>query len=231
MRITLISDTHTKHKVLTSFLPGGDLLIHAGDFTSVGHSHEVQNFCKWFNSVENYDNKIFIPGNHDLSFEGHYLPDVMKIVNSYEWINLLIDQNITLNYLEKDGQINIYGSPWQPEFCNWAFNLPRNGVELEAKWAAIPDNTDILITHGPPHGIGDVIIGGIDHLGCELLAERISIIKPKIHIFGHIHSGHGYIFDGDTHFFNASTLDERYIYKYKPITFDWDPETNEIEFI
>jgi Icc-related predicted phosphoesterase len=127
---------------------------------------------------------------------------------------------------------NIYGSPWQPEFYNWAFNLPKNGFGLAGKWEAIPDNTDILITHGPAFGTLDTVVGRRhDHLGCELLAERIEVVKPKIHICGHIHSGYGYYWNGHTHFFNASVLDEQYEYTQKPMTFDWNKETNEIEFL
>jgi len=128
--------------------------------------------------------------------------------------------------------IRIYGSPWQPEFYSWAFNLKRNSIELSGKWEAIPDNTDILITHGPAFGSLDTVEGRPwDSLGCELLAERIERLKPKIHVCGHIHSGYGYEFKDGTHFFNAAVLDERYEYTQKPMTFDWDKETNTIKFI
>jgi Icc-related predicted phosphoesterase len=103
---------------------------------------------------------------------------------------------------------------------------------LAAKWEAIPDNTDILITHGPAFGTLDTVAGRAnDNLGCELLAERIEVIKPKIHVCGHIHSGYGYVFKDGTHFFNAAVLDEQYEYTQKPMTFDWDKETNTIEFL
>ena len=132
--------------------------------------------------------------------------------------------------IEIDG-IKIWGSPWQPEFCNWAFNLPRNGWQLAEKWNFIPENIDILITHCPSFGNLDIVIGREDNLGCELLTERIKIVKPKIHIFGHIHSGYGYKFDGVTHHFNASVLNERYEYTNKPLTIDWNRDTNEIIFL
>jgi hypothetical protein len=154
----------------------------------------------------------------------------MEIVNSYEWITYL--QDSVLHFASENIEIaNIYGSPWQPEFHNWAFNLPKNGLELEQKWNDIPDNTDILITHGPAFGYLDTIMGQYDNLGCELLTKRIKTIKPKIHVCGHIHSGYGYVFDGDTHFINASVLDERYQYTQKPLTVEWDPVTNKLEFI
>jgi hypothetical protein len=130
-----------------------------------------------------------------------------------------------------EDMIKIWGSPWQPEFCNWAFNLPRNGDELKGKWDMIPVNTDILVTHGPAWGFVDTIKGTTTHLGCELLTEKIKEVKPKIHVCGHIHSGHGYMFDGYTHFINAAVLGERYSYENKPISVNWNPKTNELEFI
>ena len=210
MKITLISDTHNKHNQITSSLPGGDLLIHAGDISSMGYKHEIQQFCKWFNSLDNYDNKIFIAGNHDFGFQDKS-NESKEIIDSYKWINYLQDEEMGLQI--GDGpMVKIYGSPWQPEFHNWAFNLPRNGWELEQKWNDIPEDTDILITHGPAHGYLDTVVGRYENLGCELLVNRIKKIKPKIHVCGHIHTGRGYVFDGDTHFINASVLDEQYQY-------------------
>ncbi len=229
MKITFISDTHNKHKDITEDLPGGDLLIHAGDISSMGYKHEIQQFCKWFDSLTNYSVVVFIAGNHDFGFEKRP-EETMEIVNSYKWITYL--QDSVLHFASENIEIaNIYGSPWQPEFHNWAFNLPKNGLELEQKWNDIPDNTDILITHGPAFGYLDTIMGQYDNLGCELLTKRIKTIKPKIHVCGHIHSGYGYVFDGDTHFINASVLDEQYQYTQKPLTVEWDPKTNKLEFI
>ena len=88
-----------------------------------------------------------------------------------------------------------------------------------------------MITHGPAHGYLDRVIGGWENLGCELLAESIKVKKPKIHVCGHIHTGYGYIFDGDTHYINAAVLNEQYVFAHKPLTVDWDPKTNQIEFI
>jgi Icc-related predicted phosphoesterase len=102
---------------------------------------------------------------------------------------------------------------------------------MKSKWDMIPEDTDILITHGPPFGHLDVVKGRTDHLGCEVLTERLKIVKPKIHIFGHIHSGrHIYERDGIL-FINASVLNEQYKYEYKPITFDFDFDTKMFEII
>lgn len=229
MRITLISDTHTRHGLIDPKvdLPGGDLLLHAGDIMNSGYNkNDIKDFCHWYNSLEHYDQKIFIAGNHDRVFEDN--PTAAKeIYSSYKWINYLQDE-----WLEVDG-VKIYGTPWQPWFYDWAFNLPKGGPGLMSKWEAIPEDTDILITHGPPQEILDASGPPYNEplLGCALLRERVDEIKPKIHVFGHIHGSYGYKFLNGTHFFNASILNEDYKYTNKPITFDWDPETNEITFL
>jgi Icc-related predicted phosphoesterase len=224
IKLTFISDTHNKHNQIKNSLIGGDFLIHAGDFSSMGHAHEIENFCKWFDKIDNYTHKIFIAGNHDLGFENYYEQSI-EIVNQYPNIIYLQDKSFEID------DIKIYGSPWQPWFLNWAFNLPRNGEELENKWKLIPDDTDILITHAPVFGTLDTVVGRKEHLGCSKLCNRIKEIMPKIHVCGHIHTGYGYIRDEDTHFFNASVLDESYIYTQKPFNIEWDKETNEIKII
>ena len=238
MRITVISDTHTRHGLIPmEEFPGGDLLIFSGDLMNSGYNkNDIFDFCHWFQSLKQYEDKVFIAGNHDRMFQNH--PEDVKVwLDKFPLINYLQDEELTLYFDGPNGDmpennIRIYGSPWQPEFCNWAFNLPKNGPGLASKWEAIPNNTDILVTHSPAFGTLDTVEGrSNEHLGCELLAERIAIVKPKIHICGHIHSGYGYIFKDGTHFFNASVLDEQYEYTQKPITFDWDSETNTIEFI
>ncbi len=226
MRITFISDTHNKHNRMTKDLPGGDLIIHAGDSTSRGYKHEIGQFIEWFDKLHQYDHKIFIAGNHDWGFQDNP-KDTAKKLTEHPGITYLQDKSF---YFAESG-IKVYGSPWQPEFYNWAFNLPRMGRELEQKWANIPNDTDILITHGPPMSRLDISGYGNVHCGCELLERRINEIKPKIHVFGHIHSSYGYSFDGHTHYINASMLDDRYEYTHKPLTVDWNPETNEIEFL
>jgi Icc-related predicted phosphoesterase len=229
MRITFISDTHTKHAQITQDLPGGDLLIHAGDLMNSGYYwEEVYPFLDWFNNLGNYDHKVFIAGNHDRLFEDK--PEEIKgLLTGYKNIDYLRDELIKVG--DDEQMVKIYGSPWQPEFYNWAFNLPRNGVDLEEKWFNIPNNTEILITHGPPWGHCDVTPYGNLNVGCELLRVRVDELKPKIHVFGHVHSGYGYKFHEGTHFINASVLSERYQYANKPITVDWNPETNELKFL
>ena len=236
MRITVISDTHGKHNEITKDLPGGDLLLCSGDISGRGYQEEIKNFVKWFED-QDYEEKIFIAGNHDFGFQDSY-QKTMDLIGDYD-VEYLQD-NLVLYYPEQElydlevnysDYIKIYGSPWQPEFCNWAFNLPRNGDRLKEKWNNISPDTDILLTHGPSWGNLDIVKGRKENLGCELLQARINRIKPKIHICGHIHSGYGYKFENGTHFFNASVLNEKYQYTQKPMTFDWNREINEINFL
>ena len=231
--LTFISDTHNKHKHVHNNslgdLSGGDILIHAGDISSMGHEHEITEFAKWYDGLE-YNHKIFIAGNHDWGFQNNS-EKVKGLLTGYKSIDYIQDELITIQD-ENKPEIKIWGSPWQPEFYNWAFNLPKNGDELKAKWDMIPEDIDILITHGPAWGILDDVEGRRgEHLGCELLAERIKTIKPKIHICGHIHTGYGHYFDGHTHYFNAALLNERYLYYHTPWKIEWNSITNEIVFI
>lgn len=232
MKITFISDTHSKHNQVTSSLPGGDVLIHAGDISNKGHRSEIQDFIKWFSTIENYTHKIFIAGNHDFGCQDEVLAveELLRLNPGSEYLydDIFLIGDESDDY---DDMVKVWGSPWQPEFYNWAFNLPRQGAELKAVWNMIPSDVDILVTHGPPNGHLDYVDYAKQNVGCELLRDRIDLIKPKIHVFGHIHSSYGYKFDGTTHFFNAAVLDERYNFTQKPLTVEWDPKTNELNFV
>ena len=113
------------------------------------------------------------------------------------------------HYLDDSGceieGIRFWGSPITPEFCNWAFM--REPRDIGRHWDAIPDDTDVLITHGPPHGILDQCP---DSVGCEQLLEAVKRVGPKVHAFGHIHEGHGILEKDGTTFVNASIMDGRY---------------------
>ncbi|KAI0224897.1 Metallophosphoesterase domain-containing protein 1 [Lamellibrachia satsuma] len=115
--------------------------------------------------------------------------------------------------------IRVYGSPWQPEFYNWAFNLPRGQPCLD-KWNRIPEGIDVLVTHGPPVGYGDLCSSGL-RAGCvELLSTIQHRVRPKFHVFGHIHEGYGVTSDGCTTYINASTCTLQYKTSNPPIVFD-----------
>lgn len=210
MRIVCISDTLNCNEQIT--VPDGDILIHAGDSLANGTVQEFEAFIGWFSSLP-HAHKFFIAGNHDWLFQ--LLPDKAEE---------LIPPSIT--YLQDSSVevlgLKVYGSPWQPRFYDWAFNLNR-GPEMAEKWALIPEDTEILITHGPPHGILDEVetkFGG-SHEGCEELRKRVEYLsgngKLKFHIFGHIHSGHGVDKQFGVEFVNASICDEGYQPTQPPI--------------
>jgi Icc-related predicted phosphoesterase len=225
MRITLISDTHGRHAHFTSndhgnLLGSGDILIHAGDVSNVGRVTEIYNFLDWFSDVD-YTHKVFIAGNHDWGFEKMTeIPEIFREKN----VHYLFDSMV-----EIDG-LKIYGSPWQPEFFNWAFNLPRMGSELQEKWDLIPEGLDILVTHGPCWGILDNAPNGLN-VGCELLQERVAQVSPKIHVFGHIHHSYGQKYFNGTEYINAALLDERYNPTNKPIMIDYDVNTKKFDYV
>lgn len=221
MKITFISDTHNKHNYLTSnayknILGSGDVLVHAGDCTSVGKAHEIKNFLDWFSNTE-FTHKVFIAGNHDFGFE--YNTDIAQEYKD-KGVHYLFDSEVII-----DG-VKFYGSPWQPEFYDWAFNLPR-GEKLAEKWAKIPGNTDILITHGPAAGMLDHTITG-QQVGCHDLFQRIMVIQPKIHVCGHIHWAYGQKNFNGVEFLNASVLNERYEHENKPISLEFDVNEKKI---
>jgi Icc-related predicted phosphoesterase len=207
MKITFISDTHNKHNQIQHALIGGDILIHCGDVSSMGYKYEVEKFLKWF-SRQPYKYKVFIAGNHDFLFQNE--PEIaQELLNKFSDIIYLQDSSVNIEGLR------IYGTPWMPTFLSWAFNLPKD--QLQEKIDKIKP-CDILITHHPPFGRLDMVVGKWQHLGCELLIKRVEELKPLIHCFGDIHTGYGYQFDGYTHFINASVLNEQYLYQQPPIS-------------
>jgi predicted phosphodiesterase len=204
MRIVCLSDTHNRELAV----PDGDLLIHAGDATMRGTPDEIVEFNSWFGALP-HKHKIFIAGNHDWLFETQ--PAGARKLLAGDIIYL---QDSGANI---DG-FHIYGSPWQPRFYDWAFNLDR-GREMAEKWALIPAQTDILITHGPPNRILDLTMQG-DNAGCEELIKKVEEVRPRVHIFGHIHEGYGTLEKSGTRFVNASNCDERYRLVNPPIVFE-----------
>lgn len=193
MKLVLISDTHGRHHDIT--IPSGDVLIHAGDFSYwPGDIDELRRFNEFLGELP-HPYKILVAGNHDHCFE--QLPENSRA--SVTNARYLQDDAI-----EIDGLV-FYGSPWQPEFLDLAFNLPR-GRALREKWEKIPQDTDVLITHGPPHKIGDRTFDG-RRVGCEELLERVCAVRPKLHVFGHIHEGRGRYEKDGTLFVNAAMPD------------------------
>ena len=206
MRIVCISDTHGLHHEIK--LPKGDMIIHAGDVTNFGTTAQVSQFVDWYSKLD-YKYKIFIAGNHDFFFEEQSDETIEDFLSDYPDVIYLEDSGITIE------GIKIWGSPYQPEFFDWAFNRKR-GSEIKQHWDLIPDDTDIIITHGPPMRILD-LTPSYENVGCEDLLSAINRVKPKHHIFGHIHNGYGTETIQHTTFVNASVCDERYRTVNKPM--------------
>ena len=201
--IDTISDTHNKHGRLK--LKGGDLLLHSGDISSRGRPEEIAQFVDWL-ELQEYTNIVWIPGNHDFGLEKDFL--FWKEKCDQRGIHLLNDSGVTI-----DG-IKIWGSPIQPWFHDWAFNRLR-GTDIQKHWDLIPNDTEILITHGPPHGILDRVratYGGNqgENVGCERLAVKIKQTNAKLHVFGHIHEARGQLVQDGVLYVNASSLDHYY---------------------
>lgn len=213
-KLIFISDTHTLHSHKNLIIPEGDFIIHCGDVSSRGSIPEIQDFLDWFSELP-HKHKIMIPGNHDFGFEKYW--DILKDMVKSRGIVCLIDE-----FIEIEG-IKFWGSPITPYFHNWAFNRFR-GSEIEAHWNKIPDEVDILITHGPPsymeNGLSMVLEG--EDVGCEDLYKAVKRIKPKINCFGHIHEGYGTHNDGETIFINCSVLNRRYNVQNKPIEVEYE---------
>lgn len=200
MRIVVISDTHNFHEAIAP--PGGDVLVHAGDFSMTGRIREVERFFEWFGG-QAHAHKLVIAGNHDWVFELD--PEAAR---------RMVPGNVV--YLEDSGceieRVRFWGSPWQPSFMDWAFNLDTE-EERQAKWDLIPSDTDVLVTHGPPLGILDETFDG-RRVGCAALGKTVRRIKPAVHLFGHIHEAYGYAVDPEgvveTRFVNACVCDLAY---------------------
>jgi Icc-related predicted phosphoesterase len=243
MKITHISDTHNKHNQLNGLLSGGDLLIHSGDISSLGRQSEVERFVKWFNDIDNYTNKVFIAGNHDMTFDREILlRDKLahfegRDKNDYDtscsegkpaWLEELLGIHLRPNvfYLENNfieiDQIKIWGSPITPSFgYGWAFNKDR-GYDINQIWNWIPNDTDIVITHGPIYGYCDRTSRGGLNVGCEQLYHRLNEVRPQLHFSGHIHEAYGYRHTDWGYAFNGCNCDLSYLVNNKPMTFEYD---------
>lgn len=208
MKFVVISDTHGQHRSLK--LPKGDVIIHAGDISKSGHPVEIEDFLDWFSKLK-FKYKIFIAGNHDFFLE-HAHPRVIEqmIPKGVIYLN---DSGAEINGIKS------WGSPITPWFHNWAFNRER-GEEIKKHWELIPDDTDVLITHGPPMGILDENSCS-QCVGCMDLLVKVNQVKPKYHFFGHIHEGYGQDTKDETIYLNASVLNDRYQLAHEPMVINF----------
>jgi Icc-related predicted phosphoesterase len=192
MRIVAVADTHTFHHDL-SVVPEGDVFVHAGDLCRAGRLDEIRAATDWLTALP-HRHKIVVAGNHDWCFAR----------SPHEAVAVLGDRIVYLQDSETTIEgVRFWGSPWQPEFRGWAFNLPR-GEALAARWALIPLGIHVLITHGPPLGIGDHG-GEAVRSGCRDLLAAVQRVRPLLHLFGHIHQDGGWWEQGGVGFANVTT--------------------------
>lgn len=200
MKIFAISDTHGRHEQV-QIPEGTDMLIHAGDFSNIKspsfNHNEVNKFLMWLEQ-QPVKYKVIIAGNHDTSIESRFITK-----NDFKDKGIIYLEH---ELIEIEG-IKIFGSPYTPEFCNWAFNRKRE--ELGKIWDTIPDDTDVLITHGPPKGILDSASRDkhvSENVGCSALLKRVLKIQPKIHIYGHLHDNQDNKNNGTFKFLEYKTI-------------------------
>lgn len=208
--IDCISDLHG----FTPDLGGADILVIAGDLVDFSERRSYEIFMEWVMSLD-YGKILITAGNHDTLLEKH--PDLLD--GHREKVRYLVDETI-----EFDG-VSFHFSPWTLEFqgmnpiCK-AFTC-KTEKELAHKWRVIPFNVDVLVTHSPPFGICDKLarpVGScgrpgpwLENAGSPSLFVEVMQKRPKYHIFGHIHEGHGSFANENTLFLNVSHVEENYI--------------------
>lgn len=217
-KIVCISDTHNQHDKL--IIPKADILIHAGDLTNRGTLQELKLVAEWMKKLlkDKVISQIVLTcGNHDLLFEDHEQL-ARSVFSEVPNLHILINESIVIE------DMKFYGAPQTIFFFDWAYNIPKDS--MYTYWDKIPDDTDVLITHQPPYGTGDAIkhddlpglprSKSIEHLGCKALRDRVQQIQPRLHVWGHIHTGSGYYQHGKTQMVNAAQLNEQYMNTYQP---------------
>jgi len=188
VQVVCISDTHNK----TPALPNGDILLHAGDLTVKGTFAELQAQIDWLNA-QPHAHKIVIGGNHDYLLDSEFVARAPERISVSEgegaadlrWGRVVYLQDRAVTVKVRDRDIKVYGCPWTPMSGNWAFQYPP----IRDVWReAVPVDTEILVSHGPPRGHLDRYV--IDR-GCGWLLQTLGRVRPKLVVFGHIHDGHG----------------------------------------
>lgn len=218
-RLVCLSDTHEAgQRGRIGFIPEGDVLIHCGDLTYRGGEAELIAELEWFRKLP-HRRKIMIAGNHDFKLEEVAFADRFRDLAMAYGVHYLDDSGVEL-----DG-IKYWGSPVQPTFHDWAFNRVR-GAAIKQHWDWIPDDTDVLITHGPPVGILDRTLNG-DLAGCSDLYDAVMRVKPQVHCFGHIHESYGVREVDGIWFYNCSIMNHQYEPVHEPWTSFVDNEEQE----
>ncbi len=226
MKIILISDTHGKHhqipeKYIENADGSIDMIMHAGDISSIGSKTQVRDFFDWYATLP-FKYKVVIAGNHDYFFEQAPEYEIEEFLKEYPDIIYLNDANIEIEGLK------IHGSPITPYFNNWAFN--RIGDTIKPHWDLIPTDTNILLIHGPVKGYLDTLKRNGLHVGCPYLLDKISELTDLSFLaHGHIHERYGaYKFANDVWFFNGSLLDLSYVMVNPPFIITIDEITKKV---
>ena len=206
-------------------LPKGDVLVHAGDFSNVGRPEEILHFNEFLAQFTSFKHKVVIAGNHDISFDVQAYPKIGPVFHGHRLCDPVeVRKTLTgCTYLENSGcvidGVRFWGVPQQPRFFDWAFNEDR-GAPISKYWEQVPTDTDVLITHGPALGHGDLCKSN-DRAGClDLLREIQTRIKPQFLVCGHVHEGYGVTSDSTTTYVNASTCNFSYQGVNPPIVVD-----------
>lgn len=227
VKIVAISDTHNQHNKFK--IPECDILIHAGDSTGHGNASEVADFESWLENIPTAKNKLYIAGNHDFYYQNpkHYDPNK---------INYLRDSSRVLH------GIKVYGTPWTPFFFDWAFNgldhptgidnIYRGGPGKSAKpdkdhpllsevYGLIPEDTDVLVVHGPPRFKNlDTTLEGHKVGSVSLLKRILELPNLKVVICGHIHEGYGHAKIGNVDVYNVASLQRDYTTQNEPVVIE-----------
>ena len=190
-RLVLLGDTHGLHRNIQ--VPDGDLLIHVGDFTVLPKSvREIVDFNAWLGELP-HRHKILTPGNHEFLLEAD--PSKRSLLSN---ATVLINESIEIE------RFRIWGSPVTPLYSG-AFGM-SSAADRKRLYAQIPDDIDLLITHGPPYGILDAVPNSTLHAGCRELFEAVIRVRPTLHVFGHIHGTEVVVHTDSTTFVNAALV-------------------------
>jgi Icc-related predicted phosphoesterase len=191
LRLVLLSDTHQLEREIIQ-VPDGDILIHAGDFSFFSKSLKaILDFNEWLGELPH--RCVVVPGNHEYFLEAD--PSRRSLISN---ATVLINEGIEIQGLR------IWGSPVTPLYGG-AFGL-SSAEDRRRLYAQIPEDTDILITHGPPYGILDLGPDSGLHSGCRELFDAVMRVRPKLHVFGHVHGAYGVLQTDQTTFVNAALL-------------------------
>lgn len=199
IKIVGIADTHMSHEEIRPH--DGDILVVAGDFCGFGRQHEVIEFNRWLGTLP-HEYKIVVAGNHDLICQDNATHIAALFTNAI----YLDRQQVTVK------GIKFYGMPWTPQFLNWAFMYEPGSGLCNALWGDVHEDTNILISHGPPHGTGLGMTERGEDVGCWTQRQRILELPDLRATFcGHIHGAAGISKVGKTVCHNVSVIDEGYV--------------------